>query len=125
MKLVPENFKLALLPAFFNHIDGDRIGTVIKDTSAAFLENTPKKVMFSVGVKVFPYNSEVNSVRIVLVKLHALDGVADDGEGGSGAGSKKSRSKRSRSKKSGSGSKKDKEETKNDAAQDVPPTKKE
>lgn len=117
MKLVPEKFKISLLPAFFNHIDGDRIGTVIKDTSAQFLENTPKKVMFSVGVKVFPYNSTVNSVRIVLVKLHALDGVADDDEDGGtskGSKSKRSRSKRSKSKQSGSGSKKDKGETKGD-----------
>mmetsp|Transcript_35916 Transcript_35916/g.55150 ORF Transcript_35916/g.55150 Transcript_35916/m.55150 type:complete len:310 (-) Transcript_35916:249-1178(-) len=33
MKLVPENFKISMLPAFFNHTDGERIGTVIRDTS--------------------------------------------------------------------------------------------
>jgi hypothetical protein len=38
MKLVPENFKISLLPAFFNHIDGERIGTVIRDTAVLFLE---------------------------------------------------------------------------------------
>ena len=79
MKLVPENFKISLLPAFFNHIDGDRIGTVIRDTSNDFLINTPKKVMFSIAVKVFAYNSEVNSVRIVLVKLHPFEGNIGDG----------------------------------------------
>ena len=104
MKLVPEQFKISLLPAFFNHIDGERIGTVIRDTAMEFLEQTPKKVMFSVGVKVFPYNSEVNSVRIVLVKLHALDGAVNDEDGKSGGSSKKS--KRSKSKKSDAGSKK-------------------
>lgn len=110
MKLVPENFKISLLPAFFNHTDGERIGTVIRDTAADFLENTPKKVMFSVGVKVFPYNSEVNSVRIVLVKLHALDGAVGDDEGKSGSGSKKSKSKRSKSKKSEKGDGEEKKE---------------
>lgn len=111
MKLVPEQFKISLLPAFFNHIDGERIGTVIRDTATEFLENTPKKVMFSVGVKVFPYNSEVNSVRVVLVKLHALDGAVGDEDGKSSSSSKKS--KRSKSKKSDKGSQKgDKEEKK-------------
>lgn len=111
MKLVPEQFKISLLPAFFNHTDGERIGTVIRDTATEFLEQTPKKVMFSVGVKVFPYNSEVNSVRIVLVKLHALDGAVDEGDGKSGSGSKKS--KRSKSKKSDAGSKKGEEKKEN------------
>ena len=78
MKLVPENFKISLLPAFFNHIDGERIGTVIRDTSQQFLVDTPKKVMFSVAVKVFAYNSDVNSVRIVLVKLHEFEGAVED-----------------------------------------------
>ena len=32
MKLVPENYKISMLPAFFNHTDGERIGTVIRDT---------------------------------------------------------------------------------------------
>ena len=73
MKLVPEQFKIAMLPAFFNHIDGERIGTVIRDTTTEFLIDTPKKVLFSIGVKIFPYNSEVNSVRVVLVKLHKYD----------------------------------------------------
>lgn len=56
-KLVPENFKISMLPAFFNHIDPDRIGTVIRDSSRVFLLDAPKKVKFSVAVKVFPYNS--------------------------------------------------------------------
>jgi len=69
--------------------------------------------MFSVGVKVFPYNSEVNSVRVILVKLHALDGAVGDEDGKSGTSSKKSKSKRSKSKKSDSGSQKgDKNEKK-------------
>ena len=33
IKLVPENFKIAMLPAFFNHVDAERIGTVVRDTS--------------------------------------------------------------------------------------------
>jgi hypothetical protein len=58
------------MPLFFNHVDAERIGTVIKDSCRNFLIlDTPKKVKFSIAVKIFPYNSGVNSVRIVLVKF--------------------------------------------------------
>ena len=128
MKLVPENYKISLLPAFFNHTDGDRIGTVIRDTSHEFLVETPKKVMFSIGVKIFPYASEINSVRVVLVKFHELAGAETsegDGDGRSASrrsrsrksGSQRSRSNKSRSKSKASGSQK------GDVAQDVPPKK--
>lgn len=70
---MPEHFKISMLPCFFNHIDGERIGTVIRDTTTEFLIDTPKKVLFSICVKIFPYNSEINSVRVVLVKLHKYD----------------------------------------------------
>ena len=73
MKLVPLNYKISMLPAFFNNTDADRIGTVIRDTSSEFLIDTPKKVMFSIAVKVFPYNHNINSVRIVLAKFHSFD----------------------------------------------------
>lgn len=76
MKLVPENFKISMLPTFFNNTDAERIGTVIKDTTSDFLINTPKKVMFSIALKVYPYNHSVCSVRVVLVKLHAFEGAA-------------------------------------------------
>jgi len=57
MKLVPENYKITMLPTFFNNIDAERIGTVIRDTTADFLiKDTPKKIMFSIAVKVFAYN---------------------------------------------------------------------
>ena len=48
MKLVPENFRISIMPIFFNHEDAERIGTVIKDTSKDFLIDTPKKVKFSI-----------------------------------------------------------------------------
>ena len=87
------------MPAFFNHTDADRIGTVIRDTAQEFLIDTPKKVMFSIGVKVFSYNSEVNSIRLVLVKLAPYEGAGNDvGDGKSK--SNKSRSKMSKSKDS-------------------------
>ena len=47
MKLVPENFRISMMPIFFNHNDAERIGTVIKDSSRNFLIDTPKKVKFS------------------------------------------------------------------------------
>ena len=59
--------------------------------------------MFSIGVKVFPYNSEVNSIRLVLVKLHPYEGASNDGvglDGKSKSRSKMSKSKASKSKKS-------------------------
>lgn len=124
MKLVPENFKIALLPAFFNHTDGDRIGTVIRDTAHNFLADTPKKVMFSIGVKIFPYASEINSVRVVLVKYHELPGGEATTDSLSRSGSRRSRSRKSGSSKSRSGRSRSKQASgsrKGDAPQDVPP----
>ena len=60
------------MPLFFNHIDAERIGTVIKDSCRNFLIDTPKKVKLSIAVKLFPYNSGVNSVRIVIVKFQQI-----------------------------------------------------
>jgi|TARA_B110000285_G_C14751178_1_gene435258 hypothetical protein len=100
MKLVPENFEISMLPAFFNHTDGDRIGTIIKDTSVEFLVNTPKKVIWSIGVKVFPYGSGVNSVRIVIIKLHDMEGFDEHDGGGSPDKSKKGSSSKSKKSKS-------------------------
>ena len=74
MKLVPANYDISILPAFFNHTDAERIGTIIKDTASDFLINTKKKVMFSIAVKVFPYSSNVNSVRVLLIKMAGNDG---------------------------------------------------
>ena len=102
--MVPENFKISMLPAFFNHTDAERIGTVIRDSSSKFLIETGKKVKFSVGVKIFPYNSNVNSVRIVLVKFEPIadagnnpDDIDDNRSHGSKGKSKSSKSKKSKS----------------------------
>jgi hypothetical protein len=101
MKLVPANYNIAILPAFFNHTDGERIRTIIRDTSNEFLIQTKKQVMFTIAVKVFPYNSNVNSVRVVLVKQEENDGIdAAGGKGGDEKSSKRSRSNKSRSNKS-------------------------
>ena len=101
MKLVPEDFEISMLPAFFNHTDGDRIGTVIKDVSLDFLTQTPKKVIFMTGVKIFPYGSGINSVRVVIFKLHEMEGFEDHGEeAGSPNKSKKGSSKGSKKSKS-------------------------
>ena len=78
MKLVPEGYKIHLLPCFFNHIDGERICTVLRDRPSDFILNTPKKVMFTCAAKVFAYNSEVNSVRCVLGYLHKEEGAEDE-----------------------------------------------
>jgi len=90
MKLVPENYKISMLPTFFNNIDSERIGTVIRDTTSEFLIDTPKKVMFSIAVKVYAYPHGVCSVRVVLLKLHQFEGaMANDDEGvAEGTGSK-------------------------------------
>ena len=82
IKLVPESFKISILPAFFNHTDADRIGMVVKDNSQRFLEEPPKKVKFSVAVKIFPYNSNVSSVRLVIAKM--MPCVVDEVDGEQG-----------------------------------------
>lgn len=73
LKLVPENFKISLFPSFFNTTDGDRIGTVLKDNIQDFLICKQKKVMFSIGVRVFNYPHRINSVRVVILKMHAYE----------------------------------------------------
>ena len=132
MKLVPVNYKISMLPAFFNHTDGERIGTVIRDASHEFLEDKEKKVMFSVAVKIFPYGTEVNSVRVIIVKFTETF-TGEEGEDGSAAGSRKSRTKsrkggssiksRSRSKANSSNRGGSKAASKADP-QDAPPLKK-
>lgn len=37
MKLIPENYKILILPAFFNFTDPERIRTVIAESAAEFL----------------------------------------------------------------------------------------
>ena len=96
MKLVPAEYNISILPAFFNHTDGERIRTIIRDTSTDFLQHTKKKVMFTIAVKVYPYATNVNSVRVVLVKQEPNEGVEAGGKGGDKS------SKRSRSSKQGS-----------------------
>ena len=91
MKLVPADYNISILPAFFNHTDGERIGTIIRDTASEFLINTKKKVMFSIAVKVFPYSSNVNSVRVLLIKMESNDGI-EIGRAGEDKSSKHSRS---------------------------------
>ena len=99
---MPVNFQIKMLPAFFNSIDSERIGTVINTESFDFLINTGKKVLFSVGVKIFPYGSEINSVRILIVKMEhdpSLENAVDVDENGNPKSSR-SKSKRSKSRKS-------------------------
>ena len=36
-KLVPENYKILVLPAFFNYTDAERIKTIIADQAKEFL----------------------------------------------------------------------------------------
>lgn len=79
LKLVPPRYKITLKPTFFNHSDPDRIGQVLSDSCTDFLIFArPKKVMFSAAVKIFPYGSQVNSVRILLIKYHEEAGGEDD-----------------------------------------------
>lgn len=53
--------------------------------------------MFSIAVKIYPYASEINSIRIILVKYFEIGGTDAHEEGNSRAGSKMSRSRMSRS----------------------------
>ena len=58
---------------------------------------TKKKVMFSIAVKVYPYATNVNSVRVVLVKQEPNEGVDNGGKGGDEKSSKRTKSNKSRS----------------------------
>lgn len=102
MKLVPENFQISLLPAFFNHTDADRIGTVIRDAARDFLLEPKKGVMFSIAAKIYPYASQINSIRIILVKFYAFGGAENSDDAND---REKSKNSRSRSGKSRSGGK--------------------
>ena len=37
MKLVPENYKVMVLPAFFNYTDAERIKTILSDQGYEFI----------------------------------------------------------------------------------------
>ena len=72
MKMVPENFKVEVFPSFFNTTETERISTVLRENLSDFMLNTQKKVMFSIGVKVFNYPHKVNSVRILVIKMQEM-----------------------------------------------------
>jgi len=57
IKLVPENYKIMVLPAFFNYTDPEKVRTSIATSITEFLIKTPKKVLFTVGVKIFSFHN--------------------------------------------------------------------
>lgn len=120
-KLTPVNYRVKMLPAFFNSIDSERIGTVIRDQSSTFLLSTGKKVLFSVAVKIYAYNSEVNSVRILLVKMEADPTLEGEGVGDAEDGASTKRSKKSKSRSGKSKSRKSEKDGATGEPQDAPP----
>jgi hypothetical protein len=87
LKLVPENYRLTIMPAFFNYHDAERIRTVICDQAQEFLlmqkpalstlqSTVKKKVMFAVGVKIYAFHSGVTSVRLAIARMTPLQGTA-------------------------------------------------
>ena len=66
LKLIPENYRIAILPAYFNYSDPERIRTVINDEAQDFLLNSNakgttsnaanKKLMFAIGVQIYPFH---------------------------------------------------------------------
>lgn len=77
-KIVPENFKISLFPSYFNTCDTERIGTILKDSLNDFLLNTTKKVMFSIAIRVFNYNHNVNSIRIIIAKMFPSETITNN-----------------------------------------------
>jgi hypothetical protein len=46
MKLVPENYKVMMLPAFFNYTDAERIRTILSDQAYEFIIVSPFEVIY-------------------------------------------------------------------------------
>lgn len=61
--------------------------------------------MFSITAKVYPYASEINSIRVILVKYYEIGGGDTMEDGNSLAASKMSKSRMSRSRTNKSRSK--------------------
>ena len=82
LKLVPENYRLAILPAQFTYTDGERIRRMMGDMAQEFMLNsssasksdgTNKKIMFAIGAKIYPFHNQINSVRVVLIRMMPLN----------------------------------------------------
>ena len=72
-KLIPDNYKVQMLPSYFNYIDCERIRTVIYDQAFDFMTKTPKKVIFAFAVKIYPFHNQICSVRIAISKMYQMD----------------------------------------------------
>ncbi|TNV87010.1 hypothetical protein FGO68_gene4983 [Halteria grandinella] len=77
LKLVPESYKISLLPAFFNYHDAERIRTMICDQMQDFISmqkggqsgGGKKKAMFAIGVKIYAFQQGVCSVRVAVARM--------------------------------------------------------
>lgn len=91
LKLVPADYRIAVLPCFFNYTDAERIRTMIVDNGADFMLNrsvakgskegagsssNTKKIMFAIGVKIYPFHNNICSVRVAIGKMTPLDNKA-------------------------------------------------
>jgi hypothetical protein len=75
-----------VLPCFFNYTDAERIRTMIVDNAGDFILNrslakgskessssNSKKIMFSIGVKIYPFHNNICSVRIAIGRMIPMD----------------------------------------------------
>ena len=76
-----------MLPCFFNYTDAERIRTMIVDNAGDFILNrsiakgskesssssNSKKIMFSIGVKIYPFHNNICSVRIAIGRMTPMD----------------------------------------------------
>lgn len=76
-KLVPENNRIAIQPAYFNYTDSEKIMTIISEESKDFFLNTSKtkknnnnkKVQFAITAKIYPFHNKINSVRLAIARI--------------------------------------------------------
>lgn len=47
-KLVPQDYKVEMMPSFFNYLDSERIKTILLEQQNEFMMKTPSKVVFVV-----------------------------------------------------------------------------
>ena len=86
LKLIPPDYRIAVLPCFFNYTDAERIRTMIVDNASDFILNrsvakgskegassNSKKIMFAIGVKIYPFHNNICSVRIAIGRMTQME----------------------------------------------------
>ena len=71
-KLVPQNYKIEMMPCHFTYLDSERIKTCLMEEQHEFMMKTPSKVVWAVWCKIYNYHCGVVWVRIMIAKMHKI-----------------------------------------------------